>query len=86
MSSQGSPQVDAFKTAATFGSLAVLVFCVGCPLILLLAPGVTPCLRNLGVLLGGVAGFAVAASVLYFYCRLSRKLLSREPPPVRDSK
>jgi len=65
-------KIELFKTVATFGFLAAAMFCLGGPLILAFAPGVSPRFRCWMIVLSGAAGFLIVMSVLYFYCRLVR--------------
>ena len=64
-------RVELFKTVATFGWLSVAVFCIGGPLILCFAPGLSRCFRCTMILLSGVAGFLIILCVMFFYHRLT---------------
>jgi len=65
-------KVELFKTVATFGWLSAMAFCLGGPLILCFAPGLSRCFRYTTILLGGVTGFLIVLCVLFFYYRASR--------------
>jgi len=64
---------ELFKTVATFAAFAVTVFGLGGPIVLALAEGLDECFRQILIGLAGVAAFAIAGCVLYFYCRLTKE-------------
>jgi len=67
-------RIELFKTVATFGAFAVAVIGLGDPIVVAFAPNLSRCFRQTAMVLGGVGGFGVAVAVLWFYCRLSRKV------------
>ncbi len=65
-------KIELFQAVATFGWMSAAVFCLGGPLILCFAPGLSKCFRHTMIVISGIAGFAIAACVLVFYCLLAR--------------
>ena len=56
---------------------AVAVIGLGDPIVVAFAPNLSRCFRETAMVLGGVGGFGVAVAVLWFYCRLSRRVQAK---------
>ena len=71
MEERDKTSIELFKTVATFGFLSAAMVCLGGPLIVCFAPGLSRCFRYTTILLSGVAGFLIVLCVLFFYSRLA---------------
>lgn len=78
-------RVELFKTLVAFGAITAAMFCIGGPLLVCFAPGLSRCFRYVAVLLGGIAGFLIVVCILVFYWS-SRRDISPTSKPARKAR